>query len=98
MERENRIRSLVGWRLDTCEKPNSPASASCFLLLPSSSSRGSAPAAAATEPEHAAAPSTNHECQPPYPECGGEMDIVETLAKVPSHTAPPIDVQGARLP
>ena len=38
-----------------------------------------------------AAPTNNHECQSTCPECGGEMDIVKTLAKVPSHTAPLID-------
>jgi hypothetical protein len=48
-------------------------------------------AAMATEPEHAAAPTTDDECQPTCPECGGEMEIVETLAKAPSRSAPRID-------
>jgi len=62
-------------------------------LLPPQQVASAPPDAApmATEPEHAAAPTNNDECQPTCPECGGEMEIVETLAKVPSHSAPPID-------
>jgi hypothetical protein len=47
--------------------------------------------AIAIEPEHAAAPTNNDECQPTCPECGGEMEIAETLAKAPSRSAPRID-------
>jgi hypothetical protein len=32
----------------------------------------------ATEPEHAATPTTTDECQPSCRECSGEMEIVET--------------------
>jgi hypothetical protein len=49
--------------------------------------------ATAAEPECAAAPTTttDDECQPTCPECGGEMEIVETLAKAPCHSAPRIN-------
>jgi hypothetical protein len=43
----------------------------------------------ATEP--AAAPTTDDACQPTCPECGGEMEIVEKLAKAPRRGAPRID-------
>jgi hypothetical protein len=45
----------------------------------------------ATEPECAAAPTADDECQQTCPECGGEMEIVETLAKAPRRSAPRID-------
>jgi Putative transposase/Transposase zinc-binding domain len=45
----------------------------------------------ATEPECAAAPTADEECQQTCPECGGEMEIVETLAKAPRRSAPRID-------
>ena len=45
----------------------------------------------ATQPECAATPTTDDECQPTCPECGGEMEIVETLAKAPRRGAPRID-------
>jgi hypothetical protein len=60
------------------------------LLPPPKQQVASAPqdtAAMATEPEHAAAPTTGDECQPSCPECGGEMEIVETLAKAPRPSA-----------
>jgi Putative transposase/Transposase zinc-binding domain len=44
-----------------------------------------------TEPECVAAPTSEDACQPTCPECGGEMEIVETLAKAPRRSAPPID-------
>ena len=37
----------------------------------------------AAQPECAETPTTDDECQPTCPECGGEMEIVETLAKAP---------------
>jgi Putative transposase/Transposase zinc-binding domain len=48
-------------------------------------------AESATEPECAAAPTADDECQQTCPECGGEMEIVETLAKAPRRSAPRID-------
>jgi hypothetical protein len=47
---------------------------------------------ATIEPECAGTPVTDDdEWQPTCPECGGEMEIVETLAKAPRRTAPRID-------
>jgi hypothetical protein len=45
----------------------------------------------ATEPECAAASASDDEYQPPCPECGGEMEIVERLAKAPRRSSPRID-------
>jgi hypothetical protein len=45
----------------------------------------------ATEPGCAAAPTTDDVCQLTCPECGGEMEIVEKLAKAPRRGAPRID-------
>jgi len=45
----------------------------------------------ATRPECAATPTTDDECHPTCPECGGEMEIVETLAKAPRRGVPRID-------
>jgi len=64
------------------------------LLAPAPQQQvASAPQTAAmtTEPEHVAAPTTDDEWRPTCPVCGGEMEIVETLAKAPCHSAPRID-------
>ena len=45
----------------------------------------------ATKPECATAPTTDDECPSTCPECGVEMEIVETLAKLPRRGAPRID-------
>ena len=48
-------------------------------------------ATAPLEPECASAASTDEEWRPTCPECGGVMEIVETLAKAPRHSPPRID-------
>jgi hypothetical protein len=48
-------------------------------------------ATARIAPDGDAEPATDDECQPTCPECGGAMEIVETLAKAPRRSAPRID-------
>jgi hypothetical protein len=61
------------------------------LLPPAPQQQGEAtpqdPAEMATQPECAATPTADNECQPTCPECGGEMEIVETLVKAPRRGA-----------
>ena len=46
---------------------------------------------ATLQPECTAVSTTDNVWQPSCPECGGEMEIVETLAKAPRRSAPRID-------
>jgi hypothetical protein len=48
-------------------------------------------ATATIGPEGLAASATDDECQPTCPECGGEMEIVETLPKARRNSVPLID-------